>query len=78
MVITSQRTLYNVDLHLSMLLGRDYMTKPNTTLNEKFDVLADVNVPEGMYPNFLNLYLDFQYLNILLWMLHYSNRYHSL
>ena len=50
MVISSQRTLYNVDLHLSMLLGRDYMTKPNTTLNEKFDVLADVNVPEGMYP----------------------------
>ena len=50
MVISSQRTLYNVDLHLSMLLGRDYMTKPNTTLNEKFDVLADVNGPEGMYP----------------------------
>lgn len=50
MVRNSQRTLYNVDLHLHQLLGKDYIPTDNTTLNEKFHVLPNKTLPSGVYP----------------------------
>lgn len=50
MVRNSQRTLYNVDLHLHQLLGKTYEPIENTTLNEKFHVLPNEKLPEGIYP----------------------------
>ena len=50
MVRNSQRTLYNVDLHLHQMLGKDYEPIENTTLNEKFQVLPNDKLPAGIYP----------------------------
>lgn len=50
MIINSQRTLYNVDLYLNIMLRKDYKVIPNTSLNEKFDILSRVTVPSGVYP----------------------------
>lgn len=50
MIINSQRTLYNVDLYLKFMLGVPYKIIPNTSLNEKFDILGKVTPPEGSYP----------------------------
>lgn len=50
MVRNSQRTLYNVDLHLHQILGKDYEPIENTTLNEKFQVLPNDKLPAGIYP----------------------------
>ena len=50
MIINSQRALYNVDLYLKFMLGVPYKLLPNTSLNEKFDILPRVSVPKGVYP----------------------------
>lgn len=50
MVRNSQRTLYNVDLHLHQLLGKQYEPTENTTLNEKFQILPNEKLPAGVYP----------------------------
>ena len=55
MVRNSQRTLYNIDLHLHQMLGKDYDPQDNTTLNEKFQVLPNEKLPSGIYPT-LNYY----------------------
>lgn len=50
MVRNSQRTIYNASLSLATLLGKEYTALPNTTLNEKFNILPTYQLPEGMYP----------------------------
>ena len=50
MIINAQRTLYNVDLYLNIMLRKDYKIIANTSLNEKFDILSKVPVPAGVYP----------------------------
>lgn len=50
MTTSSQRTLYGVDLQLAQLYGENYTCLPNTTLNEKFNILPGINVPKGKYP----------------------------
>jgi len=51
MVFNSQRTLYNIDLHLSMLYNKPYNIIPNTSLNEKFEILPNEQPEVGTYPN---------------------------
>lgn len=50
MTVATQRSLYNVDLHLAMLTGHDYICLPNTTLNEKLNIKPTAKVPSGRYP----------------------------
>lgn len=50
MVLTSQRTVYNIALHLSMLFNKSYTLLSNTTMNEKFEIEAGNIIPEGRYP----------------------------
>jgi len=50
MVLSSQRTIYGIDLQLSMLIGKEYKPLPNTTLNEKFDIIANKELPPKTYP----------------------------
>ena len=50
MIINSQRTMYNVNLTMDMLMGKDHKELPNTTLNEKFNVLSLEDIPSGTYP----------------------------
>ena len=38
MTLSTQRTMYNTDLHLAMLFGSTYTCLPYTTLNEKFSI----------------------------------------
>jgi len=45
MIINSQRTIYGLELQADMLISNSYTPKPNTTLNEKFNVM--VNEPIG-------------------------------
>lgn len=51
MIRTSQRTLYNIDLHLCQLLQKPYEPLTNTTLNEKFNILPKTTLPTGVYPS---------------------------
>ena len=50
MVLNSQRTLYGVSIQLATLLNQPYTPLPNTTLNEKFLIQPQVNIPNGVYP----------------------------
>ena len=53
MVLTSQRTIYGVKLQTAMVTGKPYTIKPNTTLNEKFEILKDtaaITLEKGFYP----------------------------
>lgn len=50
MIRTSQRTLYNIDLHLHQMLEKAYEPIENTTLNEKFGILTTTPLPTGVYP----------------------------
>lgn len=49
MVLSSQRTMYAVDLTLKLQTQQTYNTLPNTTLNEKFSKLAAFKT-NGNYP----------------------------
>src|SRR5574344_1159200 len=51
MVIASQRTVYNVALHLAMLFNKPYKILSNTTLNEKFEIEANNELADGVYPS---------------------------
>jgi len=44
------KTIYGIDLMQTMLLNREYRPLPNTTLNDKFNVLVDNPLPVGKYP----------------------------
>ena len=52
MTLSTQRTMFNVDLHLAMLFGAKYICLPHTTLNEKFGIGNDaaVQVAKSVYP----------------------------
>lgn len=50
MVENSARTIYNVKLNNAFLAGYHYEVLPNTTLNEKFDILPEDKTPYGEYP----------------------------
>ncbi len=50
MVKNSQKTIYGLDLQMAMLTGMEYKIHPNTTLNEKFEILPTATLEEGVYP----------------------------
>lgn len=50
MFYTSQRTIWKHDLELAQTFGLEYNIKPNTTLNEKLNILAQEKKPQGTYP----------------------------
>jgi len=50
MVINAQRTLFGVDLNLCTLFNKPYTILPNTSLNEKFNILSDVVLETNTYP----------------------------
>jgi hypothetical protein len=50
MITNAQRTIFGVDLGLSMLMDKPYNCLPNTTLNEKFNILPNYPIEEGTYP----------------------------
>lgn len=55
MTLSTQRTLFNTDLHLAMLFGSSYACLPHTTLNERFGINSvnengDVAVKDSGYP----------------------------
>lgn len=50
MVQTAQKTLYATDLTLHMLAGKSYKPLPNTTLNEKYTHLTEMEIPTNSYP----------------------------
>ena len=43
MTLSTQRTLFNTDLHLAMLFGAKYSTLPHTTLNEKWSISNELD-----------------------------------
>ena len=51
MVTASQRTVYNVALHLAMLFNKPYKILSNTTLNEKFEIEANSELADNVYPS---------------------------
>lgn len=51
MVVSSQRTLYNIDLQLRQTSGIPYKLMPNTTLNERFNIEPNYNFGENEYPS---------------------------
>lgn len=51
MVTASQRTVYNVALHLAMLFNKPYKILSNTTLNEKFEIEANNELADDVYPS---------------------------
>ena len=56
MVVTSQRTLFAIDLEQYMLFNQPYTPLENTTLNEKFNVLPGVTLGTNSYP-YLNMFV---------------------
>lgn len=50
MTESTQRTIYNLKLNDAMLANKHYNTLPNTTLNEKFNILTGAKIPKGKYP----------------------------
>lgn len=50
MIENSQRTIYNLELVKAFSCGRHYTPLKNTTLNEKFNILPDTQIPKGFYP----------------------------
>lgn len=50
MFYTSQRTLFNMDLQLALMLGVPYKPQANTTLNEKLDIIPGEQINDGVYP----------------------------
>lgn len=50
MIINSQKTVWALDLNTHQMLGKQYRILPNTSLNQKFDILPDEEVDEGVYP----------------------------
>ena len=50
MILTSQKTMYADNLEMNMLLGINQIDLPNTTLNEKFNVLPSQTIANGVYP----------------------------
>jgi hypothetical protein len=44
------RTIYSSALQTAQMLGMPLVISPNTTLNERFAVLEDAVLPEGVYP----------------------------
>jgi len=50
MIINSARTMYSLRLQTNMLQGKQHTTLPNTTLNEKLNILPTEVVPTGVYP----------------------------
>ncbi|EPU3829006.1 DUF7208 family protein [Campylobacter coli] len=51
MVVSSQRTLYNIDLQLRQTSGLPYKLMPNTTLNERFNIHPNFSFTENEYPS---------------------------
>jgi hypothetical protein len=49
MIINSQKTLWALDLSSHQMLGTPYKIMPNTSLNQKFDILPDAEVGD-VYP----------------------------
>lgn len=50
MLYTSQRTMYGASLSLAQMLGKDYVIKENTTLNQLLDIYPTENLLPGQYP----------------------------
>jgi len=50
MILNSQRTMYGIHLGMNLMLGLDHTDLPNTTLNEKFNILPQQTIPSGVYP----------------------------
>ena len=90
MVRTAQKTLYATDLHLSMLAGKPYTPLTNTTLNEKFGINQEAQLPSGVYPtlkyfaigaggtSMINYDDNYMHSELLLLMQHYLLIYHLL
>jgi len=49
MINNSQRTIYGLEYKLDMMMNGSYTPKPNTTLNEKFDIDRDSADPNDKY-----------------------------
>jgi len=50
MILNSQKTMYGMHLKINMLLGLPHTDLPNTTLNEKFNILPNMPITPGVYP----------------------------
>jgi len=50
MIINSARTMYSLRLQMNMLQGKQHNTLPNTTMNEKLNILPTEVVPTNVYP----------------------------
>ena len=44
------RTIYGANLQTALLLGIPFVPVPHSTLNEKFDILKDQIIPDGIMP----------------------------
>lgn len=44
------RTFYGNDLQTCQFLGLPYVIDPKSTLNERFDILKEQGLPDGVYP----------------------------
>ena len=53
MVRASQRTLFMCDIELHRQLGKPYTPLVNTTLNEKFTIKINSDLPPGRFPQLL-------------------------
>lgn len=50
MVLSAQRTIFGLDLALANLISDNYIIKENTSLNEKFGILPNERLPDGVFP----------------------------
>lgn len=46
----SVRSIYGAELQTAQLLGLPYEIREDTTLNERFNIQQNTQIPEGMYP----------------------------
>lgn len=49
-IISSRRTIHSANLQASLMLDKPYTVLPNTTLNEKFEINADVGLIDDETP----------------------------
>lgn len=50
MILNSQKTMYGMHLAANMFMGLPHQDLPNTTLNEKFNILPKKVIPPNVYP----------------------------
>jgi len=77
MILNSQRTIYGLDLQMAMVAGLPYTIRPNTTINEKLNILPTTPLPADTYPTMRYYAIGIGGLNIVQDVAKYSYSMHQ-